>query len=89
MIILITQLSAKYQRLISGAATPMTINAADLTSGVFQAIPWQNLTFIDCEFRGSNVKLGKFKSEAQHPNFQRPADLNLSKDEYCLEVAIE
>lgn len=89
MIIAITQLSNQFQRLVTGGSTPMRITAADLTLGMFQAIPWQNLTFVDCEFRGSNVKLGKFKSEAQHPNFQRPADLNLSKDEYCLEVAIE
>ena len=47
MLIPIIQLSTQYQRLISGAATPMTITAAELTLGVFQVIPWQNLVFAD------------------------------------------
>lgn len=57
MLIPVAQLYTQYQRLMSGAPVPLTIAAADMTLGVFQAIPWQNLTFIDCDFRGSNVNL--------------------------------
>ncbi|QFZ85861.1 hypothetical protein GFK26_25365 [Variovorax paradoxus] len=54
----ITSLQKAYIRLLDGSSAAMTIASAHMGPGAFVGVPWQNLTFVDCDFAGDgNIKL--------------------------------
>ena len=54
----IESMSKEKARLLDGSSVAMTISGANMTSGSFVGVAWNNLTFTACEFEGDgNIKL--------------------------------